>query len=584
MDQPIEEYSAAGLGRVAHSIRELQVPERPRFVKDLLCIPSEGSVYLFGGETQLLQGGSVDWLLTTMAPKLDGTRTLTELRQCFPELSDEAFSDVLHLLLLHGMLEAGPEPSFHAAQEVLEAEYGRQMTFFSRYLRVTGSCRNRYEAQQRLLASVVALVGQAGACRTLAEQLKAHGVTTVTPQSIREIATGSAPRVVVCTGDFDAQVEAARLCLVRDLSLLCLDLENLTLGPLMVPRVTACPTCVALQRGPSSSGVSPLTPVRELWGHALLSRATQRVLSYLTLMYQVESLGEVETWQPERGQAARHRDVLRLPNCSTCGAPIHPLSVTLPTGHQDNMAVLFHQASAIMPWQLGQPALMQQHLNANVLRTVRTAFREHPEAERIAIPETQELNEATVTSAFREIPTEPVVCDLTRLGTALRFSAGGRILPLAGGGYHILRYTASGGNLGSAELYLFVRSVVGLAQGIYHYLLVGDMLERLGDVADADIARLTWSDSADTSYGDADAIVVIVSDVAREFSKYSDRGYVYCLLDAGLVAHRLALLAGQLGLTAQICTSFDDQEVQRLLKLSFPQSAPACIVALRGRG
>jgi SagB-type dehydrogenase family enzyme len=311
----------------------------------------------------------------------------------------------------------------------------------------------------------------------------------------------------------------------------------------------------------------------------MLSGATQRVIAYLTLMYQVESPGEIEVWEPLRGRATRHRDAVRLPNCTTCGAAAHPLTLTLPGGHRDNMAVLFHQASAIMPWHLGQPALMRQHLNPRVVHTVRTAFTEHPEATLTPLCEFEALTRAVVGNALRDRVPESAECDLKRLASVLHFSAGGVVVSAGDGEHHIKRYTASGGNLGSAEVYVVVRSVAGVSAGIYHYLLIGDTLERLGELTEADWKA--WLGSSQFQV-DPDAVIVVVSDVEREFSKYSNRGYLYCLLDAGLMAHRLSFLAGQVGLEAEVLTDFDDTDVQRLLNLAAPASVPACLVALHG--
>lgn len=580
MQQQFEEYSATGFGRLARNIDELRVPERPRFVSDLLCVSAEGSAfYIFGGEPQVLHGATVEWLVTTLLPKLDGTRTVDELAQCLPELSEEALSDVLHLLRLHGMLEGAPEPVGDSAPESLEREYAKQMTFFSRYLRVTGSCRNRYEAQQRLQASRVAVVGENEACQTLSAQLAMHGVGSLSHEAFEEIGRSSQPDLVVCIGDYDAHVLAAKRCLSEDISLLCVNCEHLVLGPLMVPRLTACPTCVSLQETLHSIDHGRPSPVQDLWAHAMLSAATQRVIAYLTLMYQVEAPGEVEIWEPQHGRATRHRDVVRLPNCPICGAAVHPLTLTLPGGHRDNMAVLFHQASAIMPWHLAQPALMRQHVNPRVVHTVRTAFTEHPEATRIALCEFEALTRAVVGNALSDRVAESAECDLKRLASVLHFSAGGVVVPADDGERHIKRYTASGGNLGSAEVYAVVRSVAGVSAGIYHYLLIGDTLERLGELTEADWTA--WLRSGQLPV-DPDAVIVVVSDVEREFSKYSNRGYLYCLLDAGLMAHRLSFLAGQVGLEAEVLSDFDDREVQRLLNLPVPASVPACIVALRG--
>jgi SagB-type dehydrogenase family enzyme len=227
---------------------------------------------------------------------------------------------------------------------------------------------------------------------------------------------------------------------------------------------------------------------------------------------------------------------------------------------------------------------MQHHLSAGVQRLTRSAYMEHHWAERLPLPDSVADSEIPAGAALTGKPTPDAVLDLARLGTLLNYSVGGRSILLNGEGYHLQRFTASGGNLGSAELYIVALDVSGLAQGIYHYLIIDHTLEVLqrgsfvGDLADC-LSDSTDQDVSDFLDGVA-AVLVIVSAVERVCTKYSERGYMYCLLDAGLVAHRLDLLARQLGLHIRLAWHFADQSIAGILGVDGLRLAPSLLVAL----
>ena len=59
------------------------------------------------------------------------------------------------------------------------------------------------------------------------------------------------------------------------------------------------------------------------------------------------------------------------------------------------------------------------------------------------------------------------------LGCTSGYSAGGAVASIDGHTHHINRFTAFGGNLGSAHVYVVARDVKGLRPGVYRY----DLLE-----------------------------------------------------------------------------------------------------------
>jgi SagB-type dehydrogenase family enzyme len=142
------------------------------------------------------------------------------------------------------------------------------------------------------------------------------------------------------------------------------------------------------------------------------------------------------------------------------------------------------------------------------------------------------------------------------------------------------RTAPSAGGLYPIEHYVVVNRVEGLAQGLYHYDVLGRALERLhaGDL------RLPVARAALDQQIAALAPVVFVWTAVLERSrwKYGERFLRYVLLDAGHIAQNVALAATALGLgTCQIAAIFDE-EAATLLGVD-PDEEPVVYMSTAGR-
>ena len=128
-----------------------------------------------------------------------------------------------------------------------------------------------------------------------------------------------------------------------------------------------------------------------------------------------------------------------------------------------------------------------------------------------------------------------------------------------------LRATPSAGALYPVETYLVIHNVEGIDPGVYHYGVQDHTLEQLreGDFRKS-IARAALDQ--DMAYS-ANVVFIWTAIFERSGWKYGQRAYRYVYLDAGHIAHSLALAAVALGIgSCQIAALYDD-EVNAILEV-----------------
>jgi SagB-type dehydrogenase family enzyme len=130
------------------------------------------------------------------------------------------------------------------------------------------------------------------------------------------------------------------------------------------------------------------------------------------------------------------------------------------------------------------------------------------------------------------------------------------------------RSAPSGGALYPMDIYAIVgdNGVKGLKAAIYHYdphkhaaLLIteGDFRK---DVARSSLSQM-WMAEAHLN-------LVITSEYSRITSNYGTRGERYAMIEAGHIAQNIFLQAEALGLRAGIVGAFDDEDVNRIMKIN----------------
>lgn len=168
---------------------------------------------------------------------------------------------------------------------------------------------------------------------------------------------------------------------------------------------------------------------------------------------------------------------------------------------------------------------------------------------------------------------------LEAVGTLLAgaYGAGGRTT--FGDLEFIERPVPSGGGLYPLELYVLVDRVTGCAPGVYHYAVLGHVLEQLRELR---LPRQLVTDlfMSQPYAADAAFVIVIAAVMERTLWKYGDRGYRYILLEAGHTAQNLNLVAAALGLGSANFGGFFDDDLCALLGLSPSEELPLYGIAV----
>jgi SagB-type dehydrogenase family enzyme len=174
---------------------------------------------------------------------------------------------------------------------------------------------------------------------------------------------------------------------------------------------------------------------------------------------------------------------------------------------------------------------------------------------------------------------------LDDLSTMLRFTAGIRSQRSTEGRVHVRRWAATAGNLGSVELFVAVRHIDGLEEGIYFYQAHDHSLacfEQHGPPAELrDFVSRIVPVSAN---GLPNALVIFTAAFHRVRPKYGHFAYRLIHLDAGVCVSQLHTIAGALEVRSVTYCQWPDDLIERRLNLSSYTEQVSAVVGLHCDG
>jgi SagB-type dehydrogenase family enzyme len=224
----------------------------------------------------------------------------------------------------------------------------------------------------------------------------------------------------------------------------------------------------------------------------------------------------------------------------------------------------YHEATKYTPGRLGrQPGLD--------LARQPSPFKEWHQARLVSLPR----------RASGAAPT-PGPLDPTRLGWLLAHTYGITGVAEQHGHKHYFRASPSAGGLYPTELYVAVRGIEGLTDGIYDYRAREHALACCweGDFG-AQLSRYAFDHPA---LDGARAVLVATGVFERSAWRYHDRAYRRVLLDTGHVLGNAVLAAPSVGLTVVPVADFADDALDGLLLLDPAEEGVLLLGAVREDG
>jgi SagB-type dehydrogenase family enzyme len=505
---------------------ELHLPEYPRFPSEILVLPYQQSGLLFEGArgTQILNGRAARGFIPALIQRLDGTRHFSDLLHAFAPVPPQSVHDALALLYSRGLLEDG-------VAEIDDPALADCAAFCGRYIDVTRVNRNRGEALSRLASTRLAWAASDAAARSLSHALQGQGIGSLRhlqdPDQLTDLPD---LLILVSEGDDALTQEWLALAWQRRFPVLHARITRdvVEIGPLFMPGKSACYSCLREIRSPRLS--SAAAPDLGFWCGVIALHAFHIVSRVGNP--NLYNLCHVHT-RDAQGAIYEEVKIARLPGCGTCG-----LAGCTPRLHERNGLVwlLHNAANGMPPQQLLSPRDYQMHYAAANIQTTKEVPDPYFGAERWALPEGAGFALAPRWSAAAS----PAVGELSidNLAGLLRYAVG--YTP----GQPRRRLAPSAGGLGSAEAFLIVRDIPGLAKGVYHYYAHDHYLERLKPTSDRVLAGALGLTEAELP----SLLWIGIANLTKLRQKYNDFSFRFASLDAGIVRCFLVDLCQSLGL------------------------------------
>ena len=173
----------------------------------------------------------------------------------------------------------------------------------------------------------------------------------------------------------------------------------------------------------------------------------------------------------------------------------------------------------------------------------------------------------------------PAGIDIKTLSTILYLTYSITAKAKYSGGTYYYRSAASAGALYPVEIYVMIRDMDGLDDGIYHYNILDNSLMVLRK---GDFSGFTGTTTFPQSKNRPLLSFILSSIFFRSSWKYRDRAYRYHLLDTGHVLQNLILALNISSMPFNKIYDFDDEKINRLIGTDEYREAALSIINIPG--
>jgi SagB-type dehydrogenase family enzyme len=563
---------------------------RPRIIDELVFVPINGGFVVEGGRRfQVIQGHGTNELLPGLMRLANGTRTVGELVEALKGVPPRDITDALTFLNDAGLIEEGSDANGTDSDVNLET-----LRLFRRYSSLTRVNRNGHEALQRLQQTnvlILASESDSDSVNILKELLSKTGVSRIDVASLfgdysyLEVPSAKSQLVISLHFGYEERGQFEGLgdfCWERRIPWFraVVDLPNnyADIGPVFINRESGCYRCFHEVHGISkrhSSGQSTLVSHsdRYFWVSVL---ATEVV--YLFSQITPPSLSRDFRRYDGMGKTFQKLRWPRVRGCQLC-CPEGLASV--PSSEQ--RAVSMHEAVVFEDY-IGLPSIeySSSKLPESRASVGQTLTRHSKRLENCIekslthrLPKFDSSVLDLLSSNFRKPPEAITIDDLAAL---LLVTAGFRNERAA----KLQRWAPTGGNLGSVELFVVCRNIMGLDNGFYFYqprehslaafhrrsggLAVEEFMHRVIGLSQRDLP---------------DALIIFTGAFHRVSKKYGAFGYRLVNMDAGAAISQLQLAGWSLGISSDVARRWADDLISNQLNLDPPHEQVTGVVGIR---
>jgi SagB-type dehydrogenase family enzyme len=574
---------------VAAMTKSVSTSYRPHFARTFVVVPFEEGLLVDGASgLQILQGKAMGSVLPDLIELMDGVRTTAEIQAALMTIPPEDVQAAISTLSECGLIEDG---GCETAPDGWNAE---TFSYLQRYVGASSDCPNAQEAYAELQdreALVVASPEAQLQADLLASLLRKTGVKSVARVSRTEFPwdaptleskpspSGLTPLIVSVAAeplDDEWHLKLDDWCHERRRPWLRVMLRDsdggLELGPYFHRGGGPCFRCSfpqlrSLTASPPRRVSSPIA------FHLQIGMVAVEITYLSTRIGSTSKTGEIRRYDGDLQLVGSSRCVF-VPGCARCrpapGAPHAHSEAKIDT------AVVFEDYIG----RRSRDDSIVGYKNTVGGGRARNYFPERRMRNCPAVKLNRELprlGSPVLDMRPANGPASIGALTLDNVGSLLLMTAGVRRQSIRS----VKRWGATGGNLGSVELFLMANRVEGLKPGTYFYEAADhalSLVERRREQIPLDdfMRRVQANWSGDIP----DAIVIFTGAFHRLREKYSAFGYRLAHMDSGVGVSQMRLLASALKIPCHPMRRWPDDLIEDFLNLEPLDEIPTGVLPL----
>jgi SagB-type dehydrogenase family enzyme len=559
---------------------------RPHFTRKFVTVPFEDGLLVDGaGGLKILQGKAMEVLLPDLIELMDGARTVEEIQGALTTIPPEDVQAAISMLSECGLVEDG-------GCETAPAGWNPEtFSYLQRYVGSSSDCPNAQEAYAELQAREALVVASSETrlqADLLTSLLRKTGVKSVVRVSRTEFPwdiptpeskpSGLTPLIVsVAAGALEDEwhLKLDDWCYERRRPWLRVMLresgEDLELGPYFYGAGGPCFRCSSPQLRPPIHS-RPWQVSAPIALHLQIGLVAAEII-YLSTRILQSRAGEVRRYDGDLQLVGSSRCVF-VPGCPRCRPA--------PRAAQDHSeatidtAVVFEDHIGL---QSGSDSSAgQENTGAGWRERSHSPARRMTNCPAISLGrELPKLDFPILDMGPANAPASNRALTLDNLGPLLLMTAGVRRYGMR----RVKRWAATGGNLGSVELFLIANRVEGLKPGAYFYEAADHTLSLI----ERHHERMPFTDFMRRvqSNGDGDmpdALVIFTGAFHRVREKYGAFGYRLTHLDSGAGVSQMRFLANALKIPCHPLRRWPDDLIEDVLSLEPLDEIPTGVLPL----